>query len=224
MFHFSDLTVFIILPGLAGLMILSGVGIVTLVGRALTGSHGRFWGTQVDEGDEARRIRTSRLQYGLLALAFWFALTVFLILDLTIASSVHLGFSAAYAAFWALVGVLILSGSPGRLRLVIVALFIAAVLSVRFMNWNSRKPFLRDFYRIEEGMTPAQVREIMGDYMGGNFGGPAGSHDDYVHDEQGELVAGSVTYRHTDEGWGNSDWGVVTFEDGRVVQTRFFPD
>jgi len=37
-------------------------------------------------------------------------------------------------------------------------------------------------------------------------------------------VTGTSTYRHTNEGWGNSDWGVVTFEDGRVVQTEFMPD
>jgi hypothetical protein len=33
-----------------------------------------------------------------------------------------------------------------------------------------------------------------------------------------------VTYRHTTEGWGGSDAGVVTFEGGRVVQIEFLHD
>ena len=224
MFYFSGLTVLIILPGLAGLTILSGVGFIALFGPSWRRANDRIGDTELDGIQETQRTWVIRLQYGLLAFTLWLALTAFLVFDLASAVSVHLGFSAAYAAFWALVGTLILWRGPDRLRLVVVALFVAAVLSVRLINWNSRKPFLRDFYRIEEGMTPAQVRESMGAYMGGSFEGPPGSHDDYVYDELGELVTGSVTYRHTDEGWGNSDWGVVTFEDGHVVQTRFLPD
>ncbi|NIO72298.1 MAG: hypothetical protein GTN71_25565 [Anaerolineae bacterium] len=109
-----------------------------------------------------------------------------------------------------------------RQTLLILGLFVMVAFSVRFVDWNSRKPFLKDFYRIREGMTPAQVEQIMGDYMIGG-GAPLGSPKTELN-ERGEIVTGTVTYRHTDEGWGNSDWGVVTFEDGRVVKIEFLPD
>jgi hypothetical protein len=44
------------------------------------------------------------------------------------------------------------------------------VLTIRTINWNSRKPFLRDLYRIKEGMTAAQVEQIMGNYTTGGGG------------------------------------------------------
>jgi hypothetical protein len=33
-----------------------------------------------------------------------------------------------------------------------------------------------------------------------------------------------MVYRHTSEGWGDSDWGEIHFEEGRVVEIRFLPD
>jgi hypothetical protein len=35
---------------------------------------------------------------------------------------------------------------------------------------------------------------------------------------------GRINYRHTTEGWGDSDWGLVTFQAGRVSQVEFLPD
>jgi hypothetical protein len=33
-----------------------------------------------------------------------------------------------------------------------------------------------------------------------------------------------LVYRHTDEGWGDSDWGEIYLENGRVVEIQFLPD
>ena len=98
--------------------------------------------------------------------------------------------------------------------------------SVRFVDWNTRKPFLKSLYRIREGMVPAQVDQIMSDYGGGCYGGSAAilKPSGCEFNEQGEIVTGCVTYTHTKEGWGNSDWGTVYFEDGVVVSTEFSPD
>jgi hypothetical protein len=98
------------------------------------------------------------------------------------------------------------------------------LIAVRFVDWNSRKSFLRDFYSLQEGMTREQVDQTMSSYMKGVGGGPPNSQGQYVYDEQGEVVTGWVTYRHTNEGWGDSDWGVVTLEDSRVVRLEFLPD
>jgi drug/metabolite transporter (DMT)-like permease len=205
----------LVIPAIvAGLMVLLGAAIVALVLTRWSGD------------GEHDRLPQSRAV--LLALAFWIALTLVLILDLGLglAVSVYATFVAAYAAFWVLVGVLLLVRRPMREKVLILALFVVVLLSVRFIDWNSRKPFLRDFYRINEGMTESQVDQIMDGYMKGYFGGPPPSLREYEPqlDEQGKIITGWVTYRHTDEGWGNSDWGEVTFENGRVVETRFLHD
>jgi hypothetical protein len=143
-------------------------------------------------------------------------------LGLGLAVSIYPRFVAIYAAFWVLVGALLLHGRPTREKVLTLALFVAVLVSVRFIDWNSRKPFLKDLHSIKEGMTPVQVEEIMGHHMQGG-GRPLASPETEV-DERGQIATGTVTYRHTNEGWGDSDWGVVTFEDGRVVRTEFLPD
>jgi hypothetical protein len=205
-------------PIMAGFVLLTTGAIITLVLRRWPGSGG--WPVDIDSDAG----NWARLRYPLLALALWMALTVFLILDLGLglAVSIYPRFVAVYAAFWALIGALLLQGRPNREKVLILGLFVVVLLSVRFIDWNSRKPFLRDLQRIREGMTPVQVEQIMGPYMQG--GGRSLASPETEVDEGGEILSGTVTYRHTDEGWGDSDWGVVTFEDGRVVSTEFLPD
>ena len=41
---------------------------------------------------------------------------------------------------------------------------------------------------------------------------------------EGQVISGNVSYTHTEEKWGNSDIGVITFQDGLVVETKFLPD
>ena len=41
----------------------------------------------------------------------------------------------------------------------------------------------------------------------------------------GELaIRHSIVFRHSDDGRFNSDWGVVTFRDDKVVSVQFMPD
>jgi hypothetical protein len=128
---------------------------------------------------------------------------------------------------------------PKRLAaFVAVAAFIAVLY---FVPWTSRKPFLQDLYSIRPGMTEAEVRRIMGRYIEGTgwpavYGGtPAGTGT--VTDlgtgathatgttPTGELtIQSSLVFRHSTDGAFNSDWGIVTFKDGRVADVSFSPD
>jgi hypothetical protein len=220
---FSGLTMFVILPAIAGLVLLGGVVIVAAVLRRWQGSDARLKDTDINGDSGGARAKTDKLRYAFLTFILWIALSVFLVFDLGVSASVYFKFTAAYAAFWVLVGALLLHGRPMREKVLILGLFLVIVFSVRFIEWNSRKPFLKDLYSIQEGMTPAQVEQIMSDYrIGGGSPFPDGPETEL--NEQGEIVTGGITYLHTDEGWGNSDWGVVIFENGRVVRIEFLPD
>lgn len=138
----------------------------------------------------------------------------------------------------------------GRLRIakaILCGLFLLAMVALWFSPVSTRQPFLRDLGRVEKGMTLAQVEAIMGGYMKGT-GWPepppfakgsapqssnpqnikdlaTGSTHQIEADKKGELqIVDAVTYRHSDEGEYNSDWGVVSFQNGRVSKVEFMPD
>jgi hypothetical protein len=213
----NDSRLFLILPGIAGLVVVLGAGLLTIIFRRWRG----------DGGNGQESTWPAKLRYALLAFAIWLALSIFLILDVGFALSVYLQFVAAYAAFWLLIGALLLVGLPGRERLLILGLFIVVLVSMSFVDWNSRKPFLRDLYRVEQGMTVEQVEQLMADYTIGT-GWPACPLGLVATEPASETLRPSqpdrLVYRHTDEGWGNSDWGEVRFENGRVVEIHFLPD
>ena len=178
-------------------------------GRVLPGRARSFRKSKPGKGARAR--------YVLLGLSFWIALSVFLILDLAGSISLYPGFVAIYALCWVLVGLLFLYARPMREKVVILTLFLVVLFSVRFVDWNTRKPFLRALDRVTAGITEAQADEIMDGYMKGIS--PMAQMD-----EQGGIDWGTVNYRHTTEAWGNVDVGVLAFQNGRVVRVKFLPD
>jgi hypothetical protein len=108
-------------------------------------------------------------------------------------------------------------------RLLVVSVSVAATIGVRYLDWDSRKPFLRDLYSLQVGMTPQEVEAKMRGYLRGT-GWPQNPFSDAPLDG-GELEIGSAqVYRHTNEGWGNSDWGIVRFDGGVLVGVEFSPD
>lgn len=217
-------TAFVMLLGIAGLVLLLGVAVVAVVGRGWKGTVEPSGAIQVNGDSQKTGARMARLLAVLLALVLWIALSAFLVLDLLFQVSLYWQFVVIYAAFWVLVGALLASGRPRRDKLLILGLFVLVLGSVRLVDWNSRKSFLRDFHTLQEGMTQEQVDQIMSGYMKAHGGGPPQSQNQYEFDEQGGVVTGWVTYRHTNEGWGDSDWGVVTLENGQVVRLEFLPD
>jgi hypothetical protein len=118
---------------------------------------------------------------------------------------------------------------------------IAIIVTLYFVEWTTRKPFLRDLDRIRIGMTETEVRRIMGRYMEGT-GLPAlpgsasnapgtlnivGSDSQYSTETSpsGEtVVRGSLVFRHSNSGAFGADWGIVSLSSGRVVSVEFSPD
>lgn len=128
-----------------------------------------------------------------------------------------------------------------RGRLLSIGLLVALTAALHGVPWTTRKPFLRDLDRIEVGLDEAQVRQIMDGYIEGT-GWPArvpgatqdvqqvidpmggGTHAT-ARTAAGEMgVADSIVFRHSTDAHLNSDWGIVRFQDGRVVGVSFSPD
>lgn len=140
------------------------------------------------------------------------------------------------------VGVLSRGGTSGRTwRYLAVAGAMSLAVALYSVNWTTRKPFLRDLAKVRPGMSEAEVKRVMSRYLEGT-GWPAapGSTPDggaTVTDigsgrsfsssvsEAGQLVIkDSLVYRHSNDGAFNSDWGIVSLKDGRVVGVSFSPD
>lgn len=116
---------------------------------------------------------------------------------------------------------------------------VGAVL--HFGEWTTRKPFLRDLDRVRPGMMEGEVREVMARYLEGT-GWPAvqsttpnepGTLQDLggslrhatAASPSGQLaLKDSLVFRHSTSRAFNSDWGIVTFTNGRVAQVSFSPD
>jgi hypothetical protein len=122
----------------------------------------------------------------------------------------RLWITAGFAAFFGVPALVLLWNQPPRVKLALISTFLLLILVTRTIDWNSRKPFLRALDSVQPGMTAAQVDAAMGTFM--------------RFPRVGVTEQGSVGYRHTEEGWGNADIGLVTFDGGRVVKVEYFPD
>ncbi|HWQ93535.1 MAG TPA: hypothetical protein VN673_17860 [Clostridia bacterium] len=150
----------------------------------------------------------------------------------------YLGVAIAFAV--GLIRPVAVRSQLAHIGALVVAIGVAATLYL--VEWTTRKPFLRDLARIHVGMTEAEVRRIMGRYMEGT-GLPANPFDTATNapgtltdlgngsqyststSPSGEMVIrDSLTFRHSNDGAFNSDWGIVSLSSGRVVRVQFSPD
>jgi hypothetical protein len=145
------------------------------------------------------------------------ALAIYLAFDQLAAASLYLPFTIFYVVFWLVVGKVLLWTISKSQQLLALAFFLVAVLIIHQTNWDSRKPFLRNFRQLEPGMTAQEVDQVMRTYE--KFV-PATAE----LNKQNEVLAGTVSFHHTTQGWGNADIGLVVFADGQVVATHFYPD
>ena len=137
-------------------------------------------------------------------------------------------------------------------RIACAAVWTVVVVLV-LTPWHPRQRFVRDLDSVRPGMTVDEVEAILGKYVkGSGWVIPAGpppmvrGPDDPVDEDAARRAAeaqaayvppaypagderahatGTMTYRWCTTGAAfNSDWGQVTFKDGRVVQVEFLPD
>jgi hypothetical protein len=104
-----------------------------------------------------------------------------------------------------------------RKRLAALVAVNGLILALFLIPWTTRKPFLRHLYSIKPGMSVNEVKKIMAGYM-------EGTGWKYPSASQEVTIASSLVFRHSNDGQFNSDWGVVTIQDGKVVGVRFDPD
>lgn len=143
-----------------------------------------------------------------------------------------------YAAYGGLtVAILALIWRSAR-RIAVLAAFLITGLGVLYaVPWTTRKAFLLDLHRIEPGMTEIQADTIMYPYVRGS-GWPACPLSEPGSPVEGDPAPRSGVsgfklpappagkqriYRHRDPRF-DSDWGIVSLNDGRVVSVEFSAD
>ena len=127
-------------------------------------------------------------------------------------------------------------------RVGVLAVVIAVIAALYFVDWTSRKPFLRDLARVHVGMTEVEVRHIMARYMEGtgwpavpgsspsnapgtlNIAGSASQYSTETSSSGEMVIRDSLVFRHSNDGAFNSDWGIISLSSGRVVSVQFSPD
>jgi len=151
------------------------------------------------------------------ALLLGLILALYLIFDYLVAISLNPIITIAIGSIATISGLIIFRLMPMPRRIVLAGLIITGVAAISFINWNSRKPFLRAFNQVEIGMSADEVDETMADFT--RLISP-----EAVTTEEGIVDYGIISYRHTTESWGDSDIGQVTFSEGKVINQIFYPD
>jgi uncharacterized membrane protein len=131
---------------------------------------------------------------------------VSLLLDIYFAFSVAPLVTSICGLVWICIGFWLMT--PIRLapRLILLALSLFLILAVKHIDWNSRRPFVRDLLKIESGMTANEVDRIMKRYRRGSS-----SEND------------ALFYMHGVKGPFYSDMGVVKLKNDKVeaVELQF---
>ena len=100
-------------------------------------------------------------------------------------------------------------------RIAALSTGVLLILAMAFLDWNDRKPFLRDLYSLRLGMTIDELRQRMGTYLNN----PNREDKDPEVKENDEIV-----YRHSNEAAYNADLGTVQIRNGRVHAVGYSAD
>ena len=155
-------------------------------------------------------------------LLFLTAISIYALMDFLATISLNISANLIFFSVLALFGGILLRERARWQQAIYILLVVLVIVSFQFVDWNSRKPFLRDLNSIKIGMSYQEVEEIMDDYIFSSGIRTSPLPNYAVPSEIDETDV--VSYRHTEEGWGDADIGIVTFSNGQVIEIRFLPD
>lgn len=117
-----------------------------------------------------------------------------------------------------------------KTALILYTVSLCAIIMLWKIPFSSRPQFLRDLGRIKKGMTVAEVGEIMQEYMKSvrqkweRSTGKGYTLQETTNEHKELEYEGELLFRHSEAAAFNSDLGIVTFKNGRVVDVKFYPD
>jgi|JI7StandDraft_1071085.scaffolds.fasta_scaffold354857_2 hypothetical protein len=174
-------------------------------------------------GNGVRRLVMTHLLRNMVVFLVMALLVISLLVDPFFPFHAYWSFTIPLCLLVALVVAWITSGRARAQRLKLVFAATLAVLSMRYWDFNSRKPFLRSFNALEKGDPKEEVLDQMKDFRCGQGKGFIFVRMEREHPEVADRVE-NMCFTHTREGWGNSDWGLVYFVDGKLWDTQFSHD
>lgn len=142
-------------------------------------------------------------------------LAIFYLLELVIPVSVVPYATAICAVLFTAIGWFQLRGIEIALRITALSAGVLLILSMQFWDWNARKPFLRDIYRVRVEMTVGEVKQIMRGYL--NKPEPEDPDPNTQPDD-------TIIYRPDNEPDYNADWGIITIRAGKVQAVEYSAD
>ena len=202
---------------------------------------GKFRPTTVRVGSGIGEVAFLTMRIALITVAAS-ALTLFALCEIGLAYPVawwlYLSVAIAFAA-----GLIRATSVRSQFRRIVALVAVITVIAaLYFVEWTTRKPFLRDLGRVRTGMTEAEVRQIMGRYMEGtgwpaipgsspsnapgtlNIAGSASQYSTATSSSGEMVIRDSLVFRHSNDGAFDSDWGIISLSSGRVVSVEFSPD
>ena len=148
--------------------------------------------------------------------------SVYAIFDVLAAVSLDIRINLVTLFSLLIVGIILLRHRSGQEKLWWALLAALVLFTISRIDWNTRKPFLRDLNSIEIGMSQFEVEQIMGDYLDETNADSSNSSTGTIVEEP--TPPDTLVFRHTNLGWGDSDLGVVVLSGGKVVKVDFLPD
>ncbi len=140
----------------------------------------------------------------LIVLTF-FGLVIFLVLEVVSALPLPFKIYLWFGLVWTVLFLLRVRSNFSPPRMGLLAGMLGLLLVLYITPWSTRKPFLRQFNRIHEGMTRQEVAQVMAGYKPSRYG------EKWVYQPRPS--------RRFD-----SDWGDIYFENGIVTKVFFSPD
>lgn len=134
--------------------------------------------------------------------------TVSVLLDTYFAFSVTPLTTSICGLIWLFIGLRLMRPIRLRPKFTLLAVSLLLILSVKHMDWNSRRPFIRDLLKIKSGMPANEVDRVMKRYRRGSESSSGNERLFYMHAVKGPFY---------------SDMGIVTLKDDKVeaVELQF---